>query len=89
VEYPNGSGHFYNLREVADKLSERIIGLFAADPKGSRRCYEQYNWFYSQPGNEHLILFYEYFHGDTGKGLGANHQTGWTALVANLLQELF
>ena len=89
VEYPNGSGQFYNLREVADKLSERIIGLFAADVKGSRRCYEQYNWFYSQPGNEHLILFYEYFHGDTGKGLGANHQTGWTALVANLLQELF
>lgn len=89
VEYPNGSGQFYNLREVADKLAERIIGLFAADSKGSRRCYEQYNWFYSQPGNEHLILFYEYFHGDTGKGLGANHQTGWTALVANLLQELF
>ena len=51
------------------------------------RLYGNYNWFYQQPGNEHLVLFYEYFHGDTGRGLGASHQTGWTALVAELISE--
>jgi hypothetical protein len=49
--------------------------------------YGNYNWFYQQPGNEHLINFYEYFHGDTGMGLGASHQTGWTALVAELIRD--
>jgi hypothetical protein len=76
-----------NLQQVADKLSERIINLFVRNSNGERRCYEDYNWFYQQPGNEELILFYEYFHGDSGKGLGANHQTGWTALVAQLISE--
>ena len=88
VEYPKGSGKFYNLSRVADKLSRRVISLFEKDASGSRRCYGDYNWFYQQPGNEHLVLFYEYFHGDTGLGLGASHQTGWTALVAELISEL-
>ncbi|MFM2363620.1 MAG: hypothetical protein RLZZ316_2522 [Bacteroidota bacterium] len=87
VEYPRGSGVQLNLQQVADKLSERIINLFVRNSNGERRCYEDYNWFYQQPGNEELILFYEYFHGDSGKGLGANHQTGWTALVAQLISE--
>jgi len=47
----------------------------------------EYSWFYKQPGNEHLVLFCEYFHGNTGKGLGSSHQTGWTALVAELISE--
>lgn len=89
VEYPSGSGHRINLSQVADELTKRVISLFNANEKGQRRIYDQYNWFYQQTGNEHLVLFYEYFHGDTGRGLGASHQTGWTALVAALISEHF
>jgi len=87
VEYPKASGNKINLCQVADELTSRVIGLFEKDEDGKRRCYGKYNWFYQQPGNEHLVLFYEYFHGDTGTGLGASHQTGWTALVAELISE--
>lgn len=87
VEYPAGSGRTMNLCEVADELTKRIISLFEKTPEG-RRLNGTYNWFYRQPGNQHLVLFYEYFHGDTGAGLGASHQTGWTALLANLISEL-
>ncbi|MEO7119454.1 MAG: glucosidase, partial [Ginsengibacter sp.] len=88
VEYPSGSGNKMNLHQVADELSRRVISLFEKDAEGNRRIYGKDNWFYNQPGNEHLILFYEYFHGDNGNGLGANHQTGWTSLVAQLISEL-
>jgi hypothetical protein len=88
VEYPSGSGNKLNLHQVADELSRRVISLFEKDSEGNRRIYGKDNWFYKQPGNEHLILFYEYFHGDNGNGLGANHQTGWTSLVAQLISEL-
>lgn len=88
VEYPKGSGRYCNLEEVATMLSERIASLFLPDEQGSRKSYESYNWFYQQPENRHLVLFYEYFHGDSGKGLGASHQTGWTALIAHLLRDL-
>ena len=87
VEYPTGSGIKINLCRVADELTKRVISLFSKDAEGKRRIYEKYNWFYQLPENEHLVLFYEYFHGDTGKGLGASHQTGWTALVAELISE--
>jgi hypothetical protein len=87
VEYPAGSGNQMNLREVANQLTKRVIGLFERDNGGKRRLYGDYSWFYQQPGNEHLVLFYEYFHGDNGRGLGASHQTGWTALVAELISE--
>ena len=74
--------------EVADELTRRVISLFEKDSKGNRRIYnDEYAWFYNQAGNENLVLFYEYFHGDSGKGLGASHQTGWTALVAELISE--
>ncbi len=85
VECPVGSGNMMNLIEVAEELTERVVSLFAKDDKGERKLYGDYNWFYSKPGNEDLVLFYEYFHGDTGAGLGAAHQTGWTALVADLI----
>jgi len=62
-----------------------VISLFQPDASGSIPQYGKYNWFYQQPGNEHLHLFYEYFHGDSGMGLGACNQTGWTALVAELI----
>ena len=87
VECPVGSGVKMNLGQVADELTRRVISLFERDAAGNRRSYGPYNTFYNQPGNENLILFYEYFHGDTGRGLGASHQTGWTALVAELISE--
>jgi len=80
-----GSGIFMNLEEVADFLTRRVISLFQPDDSDSVPQHGKYNWFYQQPGNEHLHLFYEYFHGDNGMGLGACHQTGWTALVAELI----
>jgi hypothetical protein len=85
VECPIGSGTMMNLVEVSKCLSERIISLFARAEDGSRKLYGDYNKFYQKPGNENLVLFYEYFHGDTGAGLGASHQTGWTSLVADLI----
>lgn len=87
VECPTGSGQKMNLTEVANELTRRVISLFEKDEKGKRRLYGKYSWFYEQPGNEHLLTFYEYFHGDSGRGLGASHQTGWTALVAELISE--
>jgi hypothetical protein len=74
---------------VADKLTERVASLFEPDKKGARKAYDTHNWFYQRPENRDLILFYEYFHGDTGQGLGASHQTGWTALIAELLTEYY
>lgn len=85
VECPTGSGQWMNLHQVADEISGRILRLFEKDEQGNRPIYDEANAFYKRPENEDLILFYEYFHGDSGRGLGASHQTGWTALVAALL----
>lgn len=87
VECPFGSGNFLNLEQVAAELTDRVMSLFEKDKDGNRMQYGKYNWFYQQPGNERLNLFYEYFHGDSGQGLGACHQTGWTALIAELIRE--
>jgi hypothetical protein len=88
VECPTGSGNLMNLKQVADELAKRVISLFEKDATGKRRINGKYSWFYEHPENEDLILFYEYFHGDDGHGLGASHQTGWTSLVACLISEL-
>jgi hypothetical protein len=88
VECPVGSANMMNLEEVADELTKRLISLFEKNKTDERPAYGKYNWFYQQPGNRELLLFYEYFHGDTGHGLGASHQTGWTSLVAQLISEL-
>ncbi|MEO6230784.1 MAG: glucosidase [Ferruginibacter sp.] len=85
VECPVGSGTYMNLKEVSKVLTERVVSLFAKDKNGDRKSYGDYNEFYKRPGNEELMLFFEYFHGDTGSGLGASHQTGWTSLVADLI----
>jgi hypothetical protein len=85
VECPVGSGNMMTLLEVSELLTKRVVSIFAKDDVGNRKLYGDYNWFYNKPGNEDLVLFYEYFHGDTGTGLGASHQTGWTALVADLI----
>jgi hypothetical protein len=87
VECPTGSGNKMNLEQVADELTRRVITLFQKDAEGNRKIYDSYNWFYKKPENQNLVLFYEYFHGDSGRGLGASHQTGWTALVAELIGE--
>jgi hypothetical protein len=88
LEYPAGSGKEQTLEQVADHLTERVVSLFEKDETGSRPLHGKHNWFYRKPGNQHLLLFYEYFHGDGSHGLGASHQTGWTSLVAELISEL-
>ena len=88
IEYPTGSGIFMELNEVAAELIKRVTTLFIKDENSNRRLHGDQNWFYSKPENQHLVLFYEYFHGDSGRGLGASHQSGWTALIAELVNEL-
>ena len=83
VECPTGSGVMMTLWEVASELSRRLTSLFVAGPSGRRPA----DGARDDPGRSEFVTFYEYFHGDTGEGLGASHQTGWTALVAKLLQQ--
>jgi hypothetical protein len=88
VECPTGSGNMMNLADVADFLTDRVISLFTLNNKGNRAFNGVYNWFYQQDCNKGLLQFYEYFHGDSGSGLGASHQTGWTACVADLIHQM-
>jgi hypothetical protein len=87
VEAPTGSGRTMSLREVADELAGRLSGLFLLDDRGRRPVDGERRANGGTDPAEH-VLFYEYFNGDTGAGLGASHQTGWTALVAKLLDQL-
>ncbi len=87
VECPTGSGRQMNLWEVADELSKRLTRIFLRDGEGRRPVYGGLAKFREDPHWRDLVLFHEYFHGETGQGLGASHQTGWTALVAKLLQQ--
>jgi hypothetical protein len=86
VECPTGSGKWMTLGEVAGFLSKRIAGLFLPDAQGNRPCHGGDPRYAKDPAWKDYPLFYEYFHGDSGKGLGASHQTGWTALVAKLME---
>ncbi|HVC96036.1 MAG TPA: glucosidase [Pirellulales bacterium] len=88
VECPRGSGRMMNLREVARELAVRLTSLFLPDGAGRRPCHGDDQRFAGDPHWRELVLFYEYFHGDTGRGIGASHQTGWTALVTGLLDDL-
>jgi hypothetical protein len=88
VECPVGSGQHSTLNEIADHLCRRLIGLFLRDENGRRPVFGDYAKFQSDPHFRDLILFYEYFDGDNGRGVGASHQTGWTGLVANLIAQL-
>jgi hypothetical protein len=87
VECPTGSGHLMNLWEVAAELSRRLGRIFLRGPDGRRPCYGGSEKFQTDPHWGDLALFHEYFHGDNGAGIGASHQTGWTGLVAKLLQQ--
>jgi hypothetical protein len=85
IEYPTHSGNFYTLNEISEELSMRLAKIFLRDEKGHRPVFGSDAKMQHDPHFKDYILFYEYFDGDTGKGLGASHQTGWTGLVAKLL----
>jgi hypothetical protein len=86
VECPTGSGNLLTIKEVADELSRRVIRLFLRDANGRRAVFDGSEKLQTDPHFRDYLQFFEYFHGDTGAGLGAAHQTGWTGLVAKLLQ---
>jgi hypothetical protein len=87
VECPTNSGNWLTLWEVASEISQRLIKIFLKDNSDKRPVYGGIEKFQKDPHWQDLILFYEYFHGDNGAGIGASHQTGWTGLVAKLIQQ--
>jgi hypothetical protein len=87
VEMPAGSGKHATLWNVAGEISRRLTRIFLRDESGRRPVYGGAETFQSDPHFRDYVLFYEYFHGDVGAGIGASHQTGWTGLVAKLLQQ--
>jgi hypothetical protein len=86
IECPTGSGRMMNLFEVSREIADRLTRIFLRDEQGRRPVYGETEKFRSDPHWCNHILFYEYFHGDNGAGLGASHQTGWTGVVAKLIQ---
>jgi hypothetical protein len=88
VECPAGSGRMLTLDGVAAELSARLTRIFLPDARGRRPCHGDDPRFAQDPAWKDLLLFHEYFHGDTGRGLGASHQTGWTALVVRFLETI-
>jgi len=86
IECPTGSGNSMNLFEVAKMLGERLIGTFVKDSSGRRPVYGTIEKFQTDPHWRDNVLFFEYFHGDTGAGVGASHQTGWTGCIARVIQ---
>ena len=87
VECPTGSGRLMNLREVAREIARRLATLFLPDASGRRPCHGADERFRSDPRWNHLVLFHEYFDGDNGRGIGASHQTGWTALATRAIEK--
>lgn len=88
VEYPTGSGNKLTLRAIADQLSARLASLFIPNAEGKRACHGGDVAYASDPYWKELVLFYEHFHGDNGRGIGASHQTGWTSLVSFCIERL-
>ena len=88
LEYPARSGESATLQEIADDLKHRHSLLFRKGRDGRRPCHGMDARYKTDPGWNDLVLFYEFFHGDNGRGHGASHQTGWTALVATHLEQL-
>jgi hypothetical protein len=86
VECPTGSGQMMTLLEVAKELGERLTRIFLRGEGGARPAFGAAHKFRDDPHWRELLLFHEYFHGDTGAGIGANHQTGWTGCVARVIQ---
>jgi hypothetical protein len=88
VECPIGSGRFLTLSDVADELARRLGSLFLPNREGARPCHGTDSWYAQDPYWRDLVLFHEYFHADTGRGCGASHQTGWTALAVRCLEQV-
>jgi hypothetical protein len=88
VEFPTRSGNLLTLKEVARQLSLRLVRLFLADENGRRPCHGDDARYSQDPNWKNLVLYHEYFCADTGRGCGASHQTGWTALVARIISGL-
>ena len=84
VEFPTGSGKLANLYEVAEQLAHRLVSIFTRNAEGLRPVFGSQQTFQNDPNWKDYLLFYEYFHGDNGAGIGASHQTGWSGLVINL-----
>lgn len=87
VEHPTGSGNMLTLKEIAEDLSDRLIRIFRRDETGKRPAFGEYKELQTDKHFRDYIWFFEYFHGDNGRGAGATHQTGWTGLVAKLIQQ--
>ncbi|MDB5124211.1 MAG: glucosidase [Mucilaginibacter sp.] len=87
VECPTGSGNFMTLQQVANELYNRVSNLFLRDGEGRRAIFGNYDKLQTDPNFKDYVLFYEYFDGDNGRGVGASHQTGWTGLIANCLHQ--
>jgi len=88
VEFPTGSGKQMMLGEISNELGKRLVSIFQKHQNGARLVNGGEEIYRTDPNFKDLVLFYEYFHGDTGRGLGASHQTGWTALLAELINEI-
>ncbi len=88
VECPTGSGHWVTLEQAAQEIERRLVSIFLPDAAGRRPCHGEDARFRADPHWRDLVLFHEYFHGETGRGLGASHQTGWTALAVRSLKDL-
>jgi len=85
IECPTGSGQRMSLYQVAEEIAKRLVRIFLRDSQGQRPVYGGSSRFQKDPHWRDLILFYEYFHGDNGAGIGASHQTGWTGIVARIM----
>ena len=86
VESPTGSGRYQTIDEIASDLSARLAGIFLRNERGERPVFGSNRLLQEDPHFRDHVLFHEYFHGDSGRGVGASHQTGWTGLIAKLLQ---
>jgi len=86
VECPTGSGRFLTIKEISEELTRRLTRLFLKDENGQRPVLQYHPKLANDPHFRDHVLFHEYFHGDNGRGVGASHQTGWTGLIAKLLQ---
>ena len=87
IECPVGSGQMVTISDAADEVSKRLQKIFVEDDAGLRAVFNKYPKLQNDDHFKDYVLFYEYFHGDNGRGVGASHQTGWTALIATLLQQ--
>jgi hypothetical protein len=87
IECPRGSGQLLTLNQIAIELGRRLVNLFLPDEHGKRPCFGDNPVLQYDPHFKDHLLFHEFFHGDTGTGLGASHQTGWTGLVAKLIEQ--